>query len=91
VFLAGWFADTLPTAPVEQLAVIRLDADLYQSTTEAIHALYPKLSPGGYIIVDDYSHIAACRHAVDDYRTERGITEEIVPVDWTAVYWQKQG
>ena len=53
-FLKGWFRDTLPNAPVEQLAIIRLDGDMYESTMEALVHLYPKLSRGGYSIVDDY-------------------------------------
>jgi O-methyltransferase len=57
-FLPGWFKDTLPSAPIERLAVLRLDGDMYGSTMEALEALYPKLSPGGYVIVDDYGAIA---------------------------------
>src|SRR4029077_257254 len=53
-FLVGWFADTLPAAPVDRLAVLRLDGDMYQSTIEALDALYPKVSAGGYVIIDDY-------------------------------------
>jgi O-methyltransferase len=47
-FLPGWFRDTLPTAPITQLAILRLDGDLYESTMDALVNLYPKLSPGGY-------------------------------------------
>jgi O-methyltransferase len=54
-FLPGWFKDTLRTAPIEKLSLIRLDGDLYESTIDAITALYPKLSIGGYLIVDDYN------------------------------------
>ena len=54
VFLEGWFADTLPVAPIDRLAVLRLDGDLYQSTMDGLVHLYPKLSPGGFAIVDDY-------------------------------------
>ena len=89
-FLVGWFRDTLPEAPVQQLAVLRLDGDLYESTMDALKALYPKLSVGGYLIVDDYGTIPACRRAVEDYRTEYGITESIQPVDWTGVFWQRR-
>ena len=68
-FLVGWFKDTLPTAPIDQLAVMRLDGDMYESTIEAIEALYPKLSPGGFCIVDDYgSNASQAGAAVDDYR-----------------------
>lgn len=88
-FLQGWFRDTLPTAPVRRLAVLRLDGDMYESTMDALVSLYPRLSPGGYLIVDDYGCIPACRQAVHDYRDARGIREEIIPVDWTGVYWQR--
>src|SRR5262249_48778679 len=54
VFLRGWFRDTLPTAPIEKLAVLRLDGDLYESTMEALSHLYDRVSVGGYVIVDDY-------------------------------------
>ncbi len=88
-FLVGWFKDTLPTAPVERLSVIRLDGDLYESTTDALRSLYPKLSVGGYVIVDDYGAYDACRRAVEDYRAEHGITERIETIDWTGVYWRR--
>jgi O-methyltransferase len=89
-FLPGWFKDTLPSAPIDQLAVMRLDGDLYESTMDALEALYPKLSVGGYCIIDDYGALEACRRAVDDYRAANGITEEVRPVDWTGAYWQRE-
>jgi hypothetical protein len=88
-FLQGWFRDTLPSAPVRRIAVLRLDGDLYESTMDALTSLYPKLEPGGYLIVDDYNDIPACRQAVTDYRSAHRVTEEIVKVDWTGVYWKK--
>jgi O-methyltransferase len=89
IFLKGWFKDTLPSAPISKLSVMRLDGDMYESTMDALISLYPKLSIGGFIIVDDYMNIAACRAAVDDYRTTNNITEEIQKVDWSAIYWKK--
>ncbi|MFZ4518170.1 MAG: TylF/MycF/NovP-related O-methyltransferase [Microthrixaceae bacterium] len=88
-FLEGWFADTLPGAPIDRLAVLRLDGDLYGSTMDALTALEPKVSPGGFVLVDDYGGWASCREAVDDYRAERGITAPIQQVDWTGVWWRK--
>jgi O-methyltransferase len=88
-FLPGWFKDTLPAAPIEQLAVLRLDGDMYGSTMEALEALYPKLSPGGYVIVDDYGAIPQCKEAVTDFRTAHGIIDPMESVDWTGVYWQR--
>ena len=88
-FLPGWFRDTLPTAPIERLAVLRLDGDMYESTIDALTALYDKVSPGGYVIVDDYGAFQECRSAIDDFRRDRGITDEMTKVDWTGVYWKK--
>ena len=88
-FLKGWFRNTLPPSPIEKLAVLRLDGDMYESTMDALSALYPKLSPGGYCIVDDWGAIDACRQAVTDYRNEHGIHEPIQKIDWTGVYWRK--
>lgn len=88
-FLEGWFCDTLPSAPIEQLAVLRLDGDLYQSTMDALVSLEPKVSAGGFVLVDDYGGWPPCRAAVDDYRAERGITEPIHEVDWTGIWWRK--
>ena len=88
-FLKGWFKDTLPIAPIERLAVARLDGDMYESTMDAIEALYPKLQPGGFLIMDDYGAVPACKQATEDYRERCGIREPIVPIDWTGVYWRK--
>lgn len=88
-FLKGWFADTLPQAPIEKLAVLRLDADLYSATRESLECLYPKLSPGGFLIVDDYYAFDDCRRAVREYRSEHGIAETLVRVDPACVYWRK--
>ncbi len=88
-FLEGWFRDTLPRAPIESLALMRLDGDMYESTMDALTCLYPKLSRGGYVIVDDYGAIGACRKAVEDFRAERGIEDEIVEIDWAGAYWRR--
>ncbi|HUQ77176.1 MAG TPA: TylF/MycF/NovP-related O-methyltransferase, partial [Burkholderiales bacterium] len=88
-FLKGWFRDTLPGAPVQRLAVLRIDGDLYESTMDALTHLYPKLQPGGYCIIDDYHDIPACRQAVLDYRERHGIDEEIMTIDWSAIFWRK--
>lgn len=88
-FLPGYFQDTLSTAPIEKLAILRLDGDMYDSTLVALESLYPRLSVGGYVIVDDYSALESCKQAVNDYRDQEGITDEIRGVDWAAVYWQR--
>jgi O-methyltransferase len=89
LFLRGWFKDTLPSAPIQQLAIVRLDADMYESTMEGLQSLYGKVSPGGYIIIDDYSTIPVCKRAVDDFRAKNGIVDKIRQIDFNGVYWQR--
>jgi Macrocin-O-methyltransferase (TylF)/Coenzyme PQQ synthesis protein D (PqqD) len=89
-FLPGWFSDTLPEAPIEKLALLRIDADLYQSTREVLDALYDKVAAGGFVIVDDYGAFAPCRQAVDEFRAERGITGALRRVDRHRVFWRKR-
>ena len=91
VFLKGWFKDTLPTAAIQRLAIMRLDGDYYESTRDALLHLYPKLSPGGYVIVDDYGEDTwtYCRRAVDDYRQQEGIVQPLIRIDSKCFYWQK--
>jgi hypothetical protein len=88
LFLRGWFKNTLPSAPIRQLAILRLDADMYESTLEGLQSLYAKVSPGGYIIIDDYSTIPVCKRAVDDFRAKNGIVDTIKQIDFNGVYWQ---
>jgi hypothetical protein len=88
-FVEGWFRETLPTLSGNTWSVIRLDGDLYESTINALDNLYPGLSVGGYVMIDDYDSIEACRQAVHDYRDAHGIEDEIHHVDETGVYWQK--
>jgi O-methyltransferase len=89
-FLKGWFKDTLPTAPIEKLSLVRLDGDMYESTMDGLVNLYHKLSDGGFIIIDDYNAVKACKLAVNDFRSKHGIVDKIIPIDDIAVYWRKQ-
>ena len=88
IFVKGFFRDTLPALHAGPFALMRLDGDMYELTYVALESIYPKLSKGGFIIIDDYS-IKQCRNAVDDFRARFGIIESMHQVDWTAVYWQK--
>lgn len=88
-FLKGWFRDTLPHASIDRLAVLRLDGDLYESTIDALNALYHKVSPGGFIIVDDYGDFEPCRRAITEFREIHRITEPIETIDWAGAFWRK--
>lgn len=87
-FLEGWFEDTLPDAPIEQLAVLRLDGDMYGSTMQALDSLYHRLSPGGFVIVDDYGAVQGCQAAVDDFRAAHGIGTPLEYIDWASRCWR---
>lgn len=89
-FLKGWFENTLPNAPIEKLALLRLDGDLYKSTLDALNPLYDKVSPGGFIIIDDYYAFEPCKQAVDEFRASRNITDSITEIDWTGIFWRKR-
>ncbi len=88
-FLSGWFKDTLPIAPVKNLSLLRLDGDLYESTLIALEHLYPKLSVGGFVIIDDYNAFPFCKAAVDDYRMKINCEELMIEIDNEAIYWRK--
>jgi len=89
-FLKGWFSDTLPHAPIQRLAVMRLDGDWYESTMHSLQNLYPKLSPGGFVIIDDYGLPFGCRRAVDEYRETHKIGEPIQWVNSQVVFWKRE-
>lgn len=88
VFLKGWFSDTLPSAPIEKISLLRLDGDLYSSTMDALMSLYHKVSKGGFVIIDDYFSWPACQQAVTDYLSSENIKVEIIPIDGDGAYWQ---
>jgi hypothetical protein len=63
---------------------------MYESTMDALVALYPKLSLGGYCIVDDYYIQSGERQAIHEYRERNGITEPIERIDWSGAFWRRQ-
>ena len=87
-FLQGWFKDTLPNAPISQLALLRLDGDMYQSTWDSLNSLYPRLALGGFVIIDDFA-AEPCKRAVIDYRQRNNITEVIETIDNWSVFWRR--
>ena len=89
VFVEGWFRDTLQHVATEKLAVLRLDGDMYESTMDALNGLYHKLSPGGFLIVDDYV-LPACRKATEDFRSQHEIVEPIEIIDGVGAFWRRE-
>jgi len=88
-FIAGWLTDTLPGAETGPLALLRIDVDLFSSTRTALEALYDRVPPGGFMIVDDYGGTPGCRDAVDQFRARRGVAEPLQWADADGVFWRK--
>lgn len=88
VFLPGWFNETMPAAPVKQLAVLRIDGDMYGSTMDVLVNMYAKLAPGGFCIIDDYA-LPGCRRATDEFRHANEISTALTKIDWTGIFWRK--
>jgi O-methyltransferase len=94
-FLEGFFSDTMPTAPIEEVAVLRLDGDMYESTIVVLEHLYPKVSEGGIVIIDDYGMLPECDRAVEDYRVQNRITDPLEIIGYVkgkplGGYWRKE-
>ncbi len=87
-FLPGWFEQSLPAADIGQLAVLRVDCDLYASTLTVLETLYAKVSAGGWVIIDDYHILPPCQRAVDEFRQREGISAALQRIDEHAVCWQ---
>lgn len=85
-FLKGRFRDTLPSAPVDRLAILRIDGDTYEATMDSLTHLYPKLSRGGYVIIDDF-YRWACRKAAMDFREANQINDEVTWIDRMGAFW----
>src|SRR4051794_32422090 len=79
----GRVEETLPDAAPEQIALLRLDTDWYESTRHELDHLYPRLSPGGVLILDDYGHYEGARRAVDEYFDAAGGRPLLSRIDYT--------
>jgi O-methyltransferase len=89
-FIPGFFEDTMSGLSEGRWSIVRLDGDTYEATWRTLQSLYPGLSAGGYLIVDDYGALEECRRAVDEFRSHHGVTEPLEKVDWTCVRWRRE-
>jgi len=83
VFVEGMVEKTVPESGPERLALLRLDTDWYESARAALHHLYPRLVPGGILIIDDYGHYKGQRQAVDSYFREIGCAPLLHRIDYS--------
>jgi O-methyltransferase len=89
-FVPGFFEDTLPSVSDRTWSILRLDADTYDATWFALEQLYPRLSVGGYVIIDDYGVMPECRQAADEFREAHGLLEPLEEIDWSARRWRRE-
>lgn len=82
-YVKGKVEDTIPQAAPERIALLRLDTDWYQSTRHELIHLFPRLVPGGILILDDYGHWEGAREAVDDYIRENGLRLHLQRIDYS--------
>lgn len=92
IYYKGWFQHVLPidANKIEKISFLRLDGDLYESTKICLEYLYPKISKGGYIVIDDYTSLEGCKKAVHEYLQKNNLTPNIIPVPGGLgpVYWK---
>lgn len=82
-FVKGMVEDTIPTQAPAQIAILRLDTDFYESTAHELRHLYPRIAPGGVLIIDDYGHWAGARKATDEFFEELGNPVMLNRIDYT--------
>jgi hypothetical protein len=85
----GWFEETVPSLPVERIALLHIDADWYDSVKLVLEHLYDRVSPGGYVILDDYGYWEGCRRACHEFLDRRGIQVTLTHIDGIGVYFKK--
>jgi len=88
IFIKGFFETSLVNITTDKLAILRLDGDMYSSTIQVLEQLYDKVQIGGYIIIDDYA-LHGCKMAVNDFRKQRNIKDEMIKIDFTGMFWKK--
>ena len=82
-YIQGKVEDTLPQEAPDQIALLRLDTDWYESTRHELEHLFPRISPRGVLIIDDYGHWEGARRAVDEYVREHEVPILLNRIDYT--------
>ena len=80
-----------PGRAIGRVAVLHCDGDWYESVRLTLSTFYPQVSPGGYVVSDDYGAWSGARQATDEYRREAGVSAPLSPVDHTGRFWRKPG
>jgi O-methyltransferase len=89
-FIRGRVEETVPSSAPDSISLLRLDTDWYESTRHELVHLFPRISTGGVIIIDDYGHWRGCRKACDEYFAQNGIPILLNRTDYTGRIALKQ-
>jgi cephalosporin hydroxylase len=87
-FLQGEPSETLSAAPIDGIALLRIDRQEPDEVSAILRATYDKVRPGGFVVIDDYGS-DACAAAVEAFRSGHGVQGELERIDWSASYWRK--
>lgn len=87
-FVPGFFSDTLPSLDVDEIALLRLDGDMYSSTIDVLENMYDKVVEDGFVIIDDY-RLDSAQSAVSDFLEKRGLSPAFEKIDEDAIFWRK--
>lgn len=87
--VVGWLEDTLPGLDKPPVALLHVDTDFYDPVKLSLEQFYPHVSPGGYVVLNDYGVFAGCRRATDEFLAEHEPGVEVVAIDPVASYFRK--
>ena len=87
--MEGWFQDTFPKTSIAEIALLNIDADWYESVKLCLETFYDRITPGGFVSIDDYGHWPGCRKAVDEFLAARQLPYKLQEVDYTGRWFQK--
>jgi len=87
----GWFQDTLRSYSGQPIALLHVDADWYGSVKRCLESLYRYVSPGGFVVADDYGHWEGARRAVDEFLQDLSPRPTLHRRGYTQAYFQRPG
>ena len=89
--VTGLFQETFPTVSTPRTALLHVDCDFYEPVKLTLEKFFPSLSPGGFVVLNDYGIYKGARAATDEFLAAQGLDVEPVAIDPTAAFFQKPG
>lgn len=89
MFRKGLYKNTVHACPPGKIAILHLDCDWYDSVTDCLRAFYPRVSEGGFVVLDDFGYFEGCREAFYDYCRDFNLRPLLERCGYTQAWWQK--